>query len=113
MSPTIHRTLQHVQRAPPELAIELVRDGATKGPFAPSLKLHAAIRAQAMANGLMVYPMGGMTDGQKGDHVLLAPPFTAADDVLAEVVSRLADAVDGALKRVRARAGSAGLSPSG
>ena len=95
------------------LVIELVQDRATKEPFAPSLQLHAAIQAQAMANGLMVYPTGGTIDGQKGDHVLLAPPFTAADDVLAEVVSRLADAVDGALKRVKARAGSAELSPSG
>jgi hypothetical protein len=56
-----------------------------------------------MANGLMVYPTGGTIDGQKGDHVLLAPPFIATDDVLAEIVSRLVDSVDGALKRVKGK----------
>jgi hypothetical protein len=28
-----------------------------------------------MARGLMCYPMGGTVDGQRGDHLLLAPPF--------------------------------------
>ena len=85
------------------VGVELVQDRATKEPFAPSLRLHAAIKSQAMANGLMVYPMGGTIDGQKGDHVLLAPPFIATDDVLAEIVSRLVDSVDGALKRVKGK----------
>ena len=34
-----------------------------------------AIKREAMARGLMVYPMGGTIDGVRGDHVLLAPPF--------------------------------------
>ena len=34
-----------------------------------------ASRREAMARGLMVYPMGGTIDGARGDHVLLAPPF--------------------------------------
>ena len=38
-------------------------------------KLHARIKQEAMARGLMVYPMGGTIDGARGDHVLLAPPF--------------------------------------
>ena len=80
------------------MALELVKDRATKEPFAPERKLHAAIKTQAMAKGLMVYPMGGTIDGQRGDHILLAPPFivTAAD--LSEIVSRLADSLDAALK---------------
>jgi adenosylmethionine-8-amino-7-oxononanoate aminotransferase len=39
--------------------VELVRDKARKTPFDPALKLHAAIKAQCMAHGLLVYPMGG------------------------------------------------------
>ncbi len=54
--------------------IELVRDRSTKEPFDPKLKLHALIKREAMARGLMVYPMGGTIDGVRGDHVLLAPP---------------------------------------
>ncbi len=78
------------------LALELVRDRATKEPFDPSLKLHAAVKAQAMAHGLMVYPMGGTIDGLNGDHILLAPPFIATDADLSEITSRLIDSVDAA-----------------
>ncbi|PXK92752.1 aspartate aminotransferase family protein [Klebsiella variicola] len=55
--------------------VELVRDKDSKTPFDPALKLHAAIKANCMARGLMVYPMGGTIDGQYGDHILIAPPF--------------------------------------
>ncbi|MDC6127937.1 SRPBCC family protein, partial [Burkholderia gladioli] len=34
-------------------------DRRTRQPFDPSLRLHAALRREAMARGLMVYPMGG------------------------------------------------------
>ncbi|MGZ8289619.1 MAG: aspartate aminotransferase family protein [Telluria sp.] len=81
------------------LALELVADRETKKPFAPERKLHAAIKAKAMANGLMVYPMGGTIDGQHGDHILLAPPFIATDADLSEIVSRLVESVDGALRQ--------------
>lgn len=78
-------------------AIELVQDRAGKTPFDPALKLHARIKARAMAEGLMVYPMGGTIDGRQGDHVLLAPPFIVDDDALDQIVRRLALAVDAAL----------------
>jgi len=78
-------------------AIELVADRASKAPFPTGLKLHARIKAEAMARGLMVYPMGGTIDGVSGDHVLLAPPFIATDDDLDRIVSRLRAAVDAAL----------------
>ncbi len=81
-------------------AIELVADRSTKTPFDPGLKLHARIKAQAMAEGLMVYPMGGTIDGQYGDHVLLAPPFIVDDDALDQIAQRLARAVDAALAEV-------------
>ena len=45
------------------MAIELVADRATKEPFDPALQLHARIKREAMARGLMVYPMGGTIDG--------------------------------------------------
>ncbi|MCC6210279.1 MAG: aspartate aminotransferase family protein, partial [Burkholderiales bacterium] len=41
------------------LALELVKDRATKEPFDPALKLHARVKAEAMRQGLLVYPMGG------------------------------------------------------
>ena len=41
--------------------------------------------------------MGGTVDGRYGDHVLLAPPFIATDDELAQIVARLGEAVDAAI----------------
>ena len=78
-------------------AIELVADRDTKAPFDPSRKLHARIKSEAMARGLMVYPMGGTIDGVRGDHVLLAPPFIVSESDLAEITGRLAEAVNAAL----------------
>ncbi|HET9205972.1 MAG TPA: aspartate aminotransferase family protein, partial [Burkholderiaceae bacterium] len=85
-------------------AIELVQDRTRKATFDPQLKLHARIKAQAMARGLMVYPMGGTIDGRHGDHVLLAPPFIIGDGELDALTERLAGAVDAALAEVRADA---------
>ncbi len=82
-------------------AIELVKDRATKAPFDPALKLHARIKQEAMARGLMVYPMGGTIDGKHGDHVLLAPPFIITDDEIVAVVERLGEAVDAAVASAR------------
>jgi len=75
-------------------AIELVADRASKQSFDPALKLHARIKQEAMSRGLLVYPMGGTIDGQRGDHVLLAPPFTVSPAELDEIVGRLGEAVD-------------------
>jgi adenosylmethionine-8-amino-7-oxononanoate aminotransferase len=74
--------------------VELVRDRADKQPFDPALRLHARIKAEAMAEGLMLYPMGGTVDGRYGDHVLLAPPFIVSDAELALIVERFAAALD-------------------
>ncbi len=78
--------------------VELVSDRATKQWFDPARKLHARIKAEAMAEGLMVYPMSGTVDGVRGDHILLAPPFIASEDELAQIVQRLGVAVDRAIQ---------------
>jgi adenosylmethionine-8-amino-7-oxononanoate aminotransferase len=82
-------------------AIEIVADRAAKEPFDASLKLHARIKAEAMARGLMVYPMGGTIDGARGDHVLLAPPFIVEAGDIDRIVERLGDAVDAGLEAAR------------
>ena len=77
--------------------VELVADRASKQWFDPEHKLHARIKAQAMVEGLMVYPMSGTLDGVRGDHVLLAPPFISNEEELAQVVGRLGMAIDRAI----------------
>jgi adenosylmethionine-8-amino-7-oxononanoate aminotransferase len=75
------------------VGIELVEDRPSKKPFDPSLKLHARVKAAAMAEGLMIYPSGGTADGTAGDHVLVAPPFIIDEDGVALIVDRLAAAL--------------------
>ncbi len=77
--------------------IEIVADRGTKKPFDPQRKLNARIKREAMARGLMVYPMGGTVDGVQGDHVLLAPPFIVDAAAIDTIVERLGDAVDAAI----------------
>ncbi|MDK4717286.1 aspartate aminotransferase family protein [Rhizobium sp. CNPSo 4039] len=81
--------------------IELVSDRATKVPFDPALKLNARIKKEAMARGLMVYPMGGTIDGKTGDHVLMAPPFIVNRQDIDTIVERLGDAVDASIASIR------------
>ncbi|MGZ7178577.1 aspartate aminotransferase family protein [Burkholderia gladioli] len=79
------------------VGVEFVADRGTRQPFDPSLRLHAALRREAMARGLMVYPMGGTVDGRQGDHVLLAPPFICSAEQIDIIVERLAQSLDAAL----------------
>ena len=79
--------------------VELVADRASNAPLPPAAKTHARIKAAAMARGLLCYPMGGTIDGEQGDHVLLAPPFTCTVAQLEELVDRLGAAIDDVLPR--------------
>jgi adenosylmethionine-8-amino-7-oxononanoate aminotransferase len=78
-------------------AIELVEDRATKASFDPGRKLNARIKQEAMARGLMVYTMGGTIDGQRGDHVMVAPPFIVGAADIDTIVETLGEAVDAAI----------------
>ena len=59
------------------------------------------VKREAMALGLMVYPMGGTVDGVNGDHVLLAPPFIVEGSQVDAIVERLGAALEAALADVR------------
>jgi adenosylmethionine-8-amino-7-oxononanoate aminotransferase len=71
------------------MALELVADRVSKKPFLAERKLFMQVRQQAMANGLICYPVGGNVDGVAGDVVILAPPFNATDDELGEICEKL------------------------
>jgi len=84
------------------LGVELVENRLTKTPFDPDLNLHAKVKKAAMGEGLMCYPMGGTIDGRRGDHILLAPPYTITEDHVGEIVDKLERALDVALDGVAA-----------
>ena len=78
-------------------ALELVADRDSKAPFAPERQLAARIKREAQARGLLCYPGAGTADGEAGDHVLLAPPYTATGAELAEMVRLLGESLDALL----------------
>ena len=74
--------------------IEFVMDRETKAPFPPERALHKALKKATFEAGLICYPMGGTIDGQRGDHILLAPPFILDDSHIDEIVVKLKTAID-------------------
>lgn len=79
------------------VGVELVADRATKAPFDPSARLNQRIKAGAMEVGLLIYPMGGTLNGQRGDHVLIAPAYTANADEIETICGMTAAAIEQAL----------------
>ncbi|MFZ1470803.1 MAG: aspartate aminotransferase family protein [Paracoccaceae bacterium] len=73
--------------------VEIVENRETKAPFDPALGINKKVKALAFEAGLICYPMGGTIDGQRGDHVLLAPPFIIEDAQIDELVSKLSGAI--------------------
>ncbi|PWC28677.1 aspartate aminotransferase family protein [Teichococcus aestuarii] len=78
-------------------ALEFVEDRASRRSFDPARKVNEAVKDAAMAAGVMIYPMGGTIDGRRGDHVIIAPPYTATAADIDRIVERLGQAVEAAL----------------
>ena len=71
-------------------ALELVEDNKKNDPFAPSLRLAARIKREALERGLICYPSPGAADGSCGDNILLAPPYIINEGQIGEMVDILA-----------------------
>ena len=71
------------------LAIEFVKDKASKQPPPAELGLPAWLKNRAMEEGLICYPGGGTVDGKNGVHILLAPPFIYTEANVEELVAKL------------------------
>lgn len=75
------------------LAVEIVRDSKTREPFPADARMAARVQEDALDAGVMTYPMQGGADGDRGDHILIAPPFT----ITSAMIQMLASALDRAL----------------
>lgn len=82
-------------------AIELVARRDPDTPFDPALQLHARLKQEALARGLLCYPGGGTVDGERGDHVLLAPPYLTTAEELDAAVECLGQALDAVVASVK------------
>ncbi len=76
------------------MGIEFVVDRRTKEPFDPNLNMAGKLKAAAMSEGLICYPMQGTIDGSRGDHVLLAPAYIITKAQVDELVEKLARAIE-------------------
>ena len=72
------------------IGVELVADRETKEPFDPAKSVYAKIGEEGFANGLICYPVGGNVDGERGDIVILSPPFNTSRAELEEIVDKFA-----------------------
>ena len=70
-----------------------MRDKATREPFFKSDNIAEKVRQAAEAEGVLTYPTQGCVDGHRGDHLLLAPPFTISEEESKLIESALSSAL--------------------
>jgi adenosylmethionine-8-amino-7-oxononanoate aminotransferase len=75
--------------------IEFVKEKGSREPFPKEAGIAEKIRQAALEKNVLVYPGQGTVDGNRGDHLLLAPPFIINE---AECI-QIANAVQFALEK--------------
>ena len=78
--------------------VELVADAATREPFASEKRVAEKVCEAALEEDVVTYPIQGCADGQRGDHILLAPPFI----ISSEEIETIARALERAIARATA-----------
>ena len=73
--------------------IEFVRDKETREPFPSDARIAYRIQEDALEAGIMTYPIQGCVDGTRGDHILLAPPFTITSAMIQMLAAGLEKAI--------------------
>jgi adenosylmethionine-8-amino-7-oxononanoate aminotransferase len=73
--------------------IEFVRDAKTREPFPADARIATRIQADALEAGVMTYPTQGCVDGERGDHILIAPPFTITTHMIQMIAHALEVAI--------------------
>lgn len=74
-------------------AVEFVKDKATKETFDSSIGFGGKVTQTSFEKGVAVYPGSGTVDGLKGDHVLLAPPYTVSEEELVTICRTLKESI--------------------
>jgi adenosylmethionine-8-amino-7-oxononanoate aminotransferase len=102
---TLHKALAHLESHPNVgqvrglgllQAVEFVKDKSTREPFPEEAGISEIIRQAALEKNVLIYPTQGCVDGQRGDHILLAPPFI----ITPTECQLIADAIQHALGQV-------------
>ncbi|HTZ73532.1 MAG TPA: aspartate aminotransferase family protein [Candidatus Aquilonibacter sp.] len=82
------------------VGIEFVRDPKTREPYPADARVAYRIQDDALEAGVMTYPIQGCADGERGDHILLAPPYIINSGMIQMIASALDHAVSD-LERTR------------
>ena len=61
----------------------------SREPYPPEAHIAHRVAEDAMEAGVLTYPMQGSVDGTRGDHLLLAPPFTISTSQIEMIASAL------------------------
>ena len=75
------------------LGIELVAETETKRPFPSELNVHRKLFDACLDRGVYVYPGSGSVDGQRGDHLLVGPPFITSEQSIETIGTVLREAI--------------------
>jgi adenosylmethionine-8-amino-7-oxononanoate aminotransferase len=81
--------------------LEIVENKETKEPFAADVNLSAKIKKDILENGMLSYPSNGCVDGIRGDHILLAPPYTVIDEELVIIVDTVKKCLNNQLSKLK------------
>ncbi|MGH7712917.1 MAG: aspartate aminotransferase family protein [Gemmatimonadaceae bacterium] len=78
-------------------AIEFVADVDSREPFPRAEQFAERFTKEAQRAGLVVWPNIGHVDGERGDTIMLAPPFVVTAPELDELTQRFSTALDATL----------------
>jgi adenosylmethionine-8-amino-7-oxononanoate aminotransferase len=73
--------------------VEFVKDKATREPFPKSHNIAEKIRQACLEENVLTYPTQGCVDGLRGDHILLAPPYTISPEESAQIARAIRSAL--------------------
>lgn len=74
--------------------IEFVQNKETKRSFDPKAEFGYRVQRKAFDLGVAIYPGAATVDGVRGDHVLIAPPYTVTEAELRKIVLVVREAYD-------------------
>ena len=74
--------------------VEFVIDAKSREPYPRAARFAETFVECALAAGMVVWPNIGHADGERGDLVMLAPPYVITEEEIREIVRRFAAALD-------------------
>jgi len=81
--------------------VEFVLDTKTREPYPRAAHFAETFVECALEAGMMVWPNIGHADGERGDLVMIAPPYVITREEIREIVRRFEAALDATLARTR------------